>query len=434
MMTLYLFIGAITLGLLAFFEPCTIATHTLLSVRLNQEKNIGFQKLFSMWLSRSVLLIGLFIIAVSLFDSPEWGKYLPSIVLSVMAFVYLISRLIYLPIPHLAFYKLLPFIKKLPMELQLGLTLPACTIPLVIIIAAMTVTVNSLAAAISAGLLFATAFTLPMFVTTSLGLNDKGKHLLSLSANISPYLTAFLLLGFATYLVLPDLEIITAVFESNIQAASWAGLGIAFFTGFVFSFNPVAFASVPVMLAYVTKGHEQKNTLLLAGAFIIGTFVTHLVLGVAAALGGEWVQDVMGRQWAMILGPLLIVMGLLWTGLLNIRVPWFGMKAHKVTDIWGAFLLGIPFSIAVCPFCTPALMVALTASAAIGSVGFGAALLLAFAIGRSIPIALGAWGMNRLESLNILARYQKLFEILGGSVLILTGLFLVKEYYSLMDF
>ena len=91
-------------------------------------------------------------------------------------------------------------------------------------------------------------------------------------------------------------------------------------------------------------------------------------------------------------------------------------------------MLGIPFSVAVCPFCTPALVVTLTASAAIGSVPFGLTLLLAFALGRSIPILLGAWSIGWLESLKRLQQSQKALEVVAGVTLILTGLYLVSDY------
>ncbi|HEC06882.1 MAG TPA: cytochrome C biogenesis protein, partial [Thiolapillus brandeum] len=45
------------------------------------------------------------------------------------------------------------------------------------------------------------------------------------------------------------------------QHASLAGLGLAFLAGFLFSFNPVSFASIPVVLAYVTKAHEERRAL-----------------------------------------------------------------------------------------------------------------------------------------------------------------------------
>ncbi len=160
--------------------------------------------------------------------------------------------------------------------------------------------------------------------------------------------------------------------------------------------------------------------------------LTHALLGVAAALGGEWVKGIMGRQWGLLLGPILILLGLDWTGWLRLRLPWFGMRGRRASGIWGAFLLGIPFSIAVCPFCTPALLVTLTASAAIASPGYGALLLLLFALGRSIPILVGAVSMSWLESLKLFTRHQRGMEITAGIVLILSGLYLLNEYFFII--
>jgi len=236
------------------------------------------------------------------------------------------------------------------MSLQLGLTLPACTLPLIIVIAGIAVTLGSISSAVIAGILFAFGFTLPMLVTVFRGVNEKTKYLLSQAANSTPYITAILLLGLATYLLMPVLRNNADLLEQALQTASWSGIVIAFVAGFVFSFNPVSFASVPVMLAYVSKSHDKRKGLVLAGAFIAGLLTTHVVLGTFAAFGGEWVQKVMGREWNWVLGPILILMGLMWSGLLKIRLPWFGMKAKKVKSIWGAFLLAIPFSIAICLF------------------------------------------------------------------------------------
>jgi len=434
-MTLLLSTAAV-LGLLAFFEPCTIATHTLFSKRVhsNKDNDACCQSLFSVWLSRTILLMGIFVGAVYFTDIPQWSPTQPSIILAVISVIYIVSRFIYIPIPHLEVFKLLPAGKRLPFSMQLGLTLPACTLPLVVVVVGMAITLNSIIYAAIAGVLFATMFTLPMVITSYKGLSEQGLDLLNHAAKGSPYLTAVLLMGTATFLLIPSLDINVATFKNVLVEASWAGIGIGFLAGFIFSFNPVSFASVPVMLAYVTKADEERSAVLMGVAFVMGMLVTHVFLGVAAALGGEWVQSVMGRQWGLLLGPILIIMGLMWSGLINIRLRWFGVKGRKVTGIWGAFLLGIPFSVAVCPFCTPALLVALTASASIGSPLFGFALLLAFALGRSIPIILGAWSMGWLESLQILSKYQKTFEIVAGVTLVLTGLYLLNEYFFIIKY
>ena len=47
-----------------------------------------------------------------------------------------------------------------------------------------------------------------------------------------------------------------------LEQAGLAAAGIGFLAGLTFSFNPVALASIPVALAYVTKGRDKSQALL----------------------------------------------------------------------------------------------------------------------------------------------------------------------------
>ncbi len=217
--------------------------------------------------------------------------------------------------------------------------------------------------------------------------------------------------------------------RAAVEHAGLAAIGVAFVAGFVFSFNPVALASIPVSLAYVTKGRDKGQALIFGLLVILGMIVTHVFLGFVAGLGGKWAADLTGRGWGLVLGPLLIVLGLMWAGWLRLPLPSFGFKATRPTAAWGAFLLGIPFAVAVCPVCTPALVVLLGVTAGLGSVALGVVLLLAFAIGRAIPIALGAFAVGWLENLKILSRYRRAFEIAGGLTLIVMGLYMLNAVY-----
>lgn len=133
------------------------------------------------------------------------------------------------------------------------------------------------------------------------------------------------------------------------------------------------------------------------------------------------------------LGPLLILLGLMWPGWIRIPLPSITIRARRATSGWGAFALGIPFSVAICPFCTPALVIMLGVAAGIGSPLFGATLLLAFALGRSLPIILGAWAIGLLENLKPLRHSQKAFEIIGALLLILSGLYMLNAYFFLIE-
>lgn len=225
-----------------------------------------------------------------------------------------------------------------------------------------------------------------------------------------------------------DLDQLQAIAEQ----ASLASLLIGFTTGFLFSFNPVALAAIPVSLAYVTKTHEKRAAIQYAGAFVVGMLLVHMLLGAIAGLGGMWVQHLLGRYWGLILGPLLILLGLAWPGWIRIPLPRIALRGRRATSVWGAGALGAAFSVAVCPFCTPALVVLLGVSASIGSVVFGILLLGAFAVGRAVPILLGGWAMGTLEGLKFLAGYQRKFEIAGGVVLILTGLYMLNAFFILI--
>jgi cytochrome c-type biogenesis protein len=214
--------------------------------------------------------------------------------------------------------------------------------------------------------------------------------------------------------------------RSAVEHAGLAAVGIGFLAGLAFSFNPVALASIPVSLAYVTKGRDKEQALAFGSLFVLGMVVTHVALGLIAGLGGKWAADVTGRGWGYFLGPLLIVLGLMWAGWLRPPLPAIGFRAARPAAAGGAFLLGIPFAVAVCPVCTPALVVLLGAVAGIGSISFGVILLLAFALGRAVPIALGAFAMGWLENLKSLTRYRRGFEIAGGVILIMMGFYMLN--------
>lgn len=225
-----------------------------------------------------------------------------------------------------------------------------------------------------------------------------------------------------------DIEQLQAV----AQQATFASLVIGFTTGFLFSFNPVALAAIPVSLAYMTKAHEPRAALHYAGAFVLGMLFIHIALGAIAGLGGLWVQQLLGRYWGLFLGPLLIVLGLAWPGWIKLPMPQIALRGRRATSVWGAGALGAAFAVAICPFCTPALVVLLGVAASVGSPLFGMTLLLAFALGRAVPILLGAVAVGWLENLSALSRFQKVFEILGGILLILSGLYMLNAYFLVL--
>lgn len=224
-------------------------------------------------------------------------------------------------------------------------------------------------------------------------------------------------------------------FETLRQTVTNPGLGalwIALATGFFFSFNPVAIAAIPVSLAYVTKSRTPMQGRIFGGFFILGMLTTHALLGLIAGMGGAWVEQLLGRAWGLVLGPLLIILGLMWPGWLRLPLPTFSLQARPVTNALSAFTFGVPFSVAICPFCTPALVILLGVATAIGSPIYGMLLLLVFAVGRSIPVAIGATAMGLLGKLAGLGKLNKAIECIGGILFILSGLYMLNAYFAVM--
>ena len=225
-----------------------------------------------------------------------------------------------------------------------------------------------------------------------------------------------------------DIEVV----RNTLEQASLASLGIGLAIGFFFSFNPVALAVIPVSLAYLTKAQAPRRAVLLGSMFVVGIIATHTLLGLVVGLGGSWIQHLIGRQWGLVLGPVAIVMGLAWPGWIRLPIPQIPIRARRTASSWGAVALGASFSVAVCPACTPALVILLGIAAGVGSPLFGVLLLLAFAVGRAVPVVLGASAMGWLEGRAGLRRSRQVLEIAGGLVLILSGLYMLNAYFFLV--
>lgn len=125
--------------------------------------------------------------------------------------------------------------------------------------------------------------------------------------------------------------------------------------------------------------------------------------------------------------PFLSLLGLLWPRWIRTPLPAWSFRGKRATGIRGTFALETLFSVAVCAFCTPTLVVLLGGVATVVSPLLGAVLLLAFALGRSVPIALEAWAVGWLECLKPLAKFSRAFETVGGIALIAAGLYLLLD-------
>ena len=192
-MSTILLLTAAVLGFLSFFEPCTIATHTLFAVRAHHDSvKHRWLVLAQLMLSRTLLLVVMFSSAAAI-GLAELSSTMAMLMLGVIGLVYLITRKIYLPVPHLEFYRLIPRHDGLSPGFKLGLTLPACTLPLVLIVSILAALTQRPSVAVLAGLVFAVMFTLPTLWDSTHELKAPHRTFLSNAARLSPCVTTLLL-------------------------------------------------------------------------------------------------------------------------------------------------------------------------------------------------------------------------------------------------
>lgn len=183
-------------------------------------------------------------------------------------------------------------------------------------------------------------------------------------------------------------------------------------------------------------GRRPSPATLLAGlSYTAGKALVYALIGLAFVLVGSGLTVgsipvvVAARK---VLGPLMLVAGLVLVGLLRPRVPFsfgdlvalFASDRLDATRPAGAFLLGGAFSIAFCPTLF-FLFFGLTIPLALASPG-GPVYPALFALGTTLPmlVLLGtlALGARRWAVTGAVARVQPFLTQLAGVVLLASGL------------
>ena len=212
----------------------------------------------------------------------------------------------------------------------------------------------------------------------------------------------------------------------------------ALFLGLLTAVSPCPMATNIAAVAYVSRRVTERKYAVITGAlYTLGRMVSYSILGILLVMAGLEIPGVasllqdFGEQ---ILGPLLIVVGLL---ILNIDRLSFGLGGGKLSSIggkvadWGmigGFLLGVLFALAFCPY-SAILFFGLLIPLALKSSG-GVALPAVFAIGTGLPVlvfgTLLSAGIAGVSTwLNAIARVEKVTRIIVSIIFIGVGIYLV---------
>ncbi len=137
-----------------------------------------------------------------------------------------------------------------------------------------------------------------------------------------------------------------------------------------------------------------------------------------------------------ILGPILIVVGMILVGLINFNVSGFGQSKRlerwvDALGLGGAFLLGAVFALSFCPV-SAALFFGSLIPIALAS-GSGLIVPSAYGVATGLPVlvfaVLLAAGVKQMSSIfNRVARYELWIRRLTGVIFILVGIYYCLIY------
>ena len=215
-------------------------------------------------------------------------------------------------------------------------------------------------------------------------------------------------------------------------------LALAFLGGLVSCLSPCVLPVIPVFLAQLVRpsvnGAAHGGAIAWAPAryraagFLLGFIGVFVAIWVSLGLVGyALVQAVPNLRFGM--GMAIIALGF------AVIVGWrpnvaFGRLGHT-GSAGGAFLLGSGVAVGWTPCIGPTLGAILTLAAASGTVLSGAALLVAYGLGMSVPfvlVGLGALRAGRVRA--ALTRHARLVEAGSGALIVAAGFLVATDSFA----
>jgi cytochrome c biogenesis protein CcdA len=220
----------------------------------------------------------------------------------------------------------------------------------------------------------------------------------------------------------------------------WLALLTSLWLGILTSISPCPLTTNIAAISYISRRVASRRFVLLSGLlYALGRTLVYVALSaivVKSLLSIPTVSMFLQKYMDKIIGPLMIIVGMFLLGLIGFSTKGssLGDKMKERVDkngVWGAFLLGIVFAIALCPtsaalffgsliplslkFSSPILMPAIY--------GVGTAIpVIVFAIIIAFSAQLLGKAFKKLEQFDIWSRR------ITGALFILIGIYLSLKY------
>ena len=192
----------------------------------------------------------------------------------------------------------------------------------------------------------------------------------------------------------------------------------AFVLGLMTAISPCPLATNITAIAFISKDIENKRKVFINGLiYTLGRAISYTSLGLLFYFGASQFQisGFFQNYGERILGPLLILIGLLMLDIIKINFPGLSKLSEKMekksqSGFWGVLLLGVVFALAFCPYSGVlffGMLIPMTITSASGLY-----LPVIFALATGLPVILFAWFIAyTIGGVGNLYNKIKIFEI-----------------------
>ena len=192
----------------------------------------------------------------------------------------------------------------------------------------------------------------------------------------------------------------------------------ALLLGLMTAISPCPLATNITAVGFISRDIENRNRVFINGLlYTLGRAITYTVIALIIYFGADQLKfgGFFQRYGEKIVGPLLIIIGLLMLDIVKIKFPAFNRLTSRMQEKkkWGyldAILLGLVFALAFCPYSGVlyfGMLVPLTIASASGLY-----LPIVYAIATGIPVIIFAWIIAyTISSIGGVYKKLKIFEL-----------------------
>jgi cytochrome c biogenesis protein CcdA len=227
--------------------------------------------------------------------------------------------------------------------------------------------------------------------------------------------------------------------QTILENSQFAAL-TAFILGLMTAISPCPLATNISAIGFISRDLDNRRRVFIKGlVYTLGRAISYTGLGVILFLGASKMQVTMLFQgWGeKLLGPLLILIGLLMLDFIKIRFPGFSGLTEKIGEhskrsYWGTLLLGMVFAMAFCPYSGVlyfAMLIPITITSASGLY-----LPVVFAIATGLPVIIFAWLLayavgNVGKLYNQIKTFELWFRRIVAVLFILVGIYYIAVFF-----